>query len=186
MALGVSPHYLAGPMGGRTTPISTEALTVTWRPRPLATPAGCAARLALAVALGAGVGCERPPSPGSAKEWTPADHHSQDDDRAQGRPSAPSGSAQAAPGKGDDAAQLVEIAWRQQCATCHGPSGKGDGPMGAMMQAPDLTRAAWQTKASDADIAAVIQSGRNKMPRFDLPDPVVRGLVARIRSLRGS
>jgi cytochrome c oxidase cbb3-type subunit 3 len=54
-----------------------------------------------------------------------------------------------------------------------------------MILAPDLTRAAWQAKATDADIAAVIQSGRNKMPRFDLPDVVVRGLVARIRSLRG-
>jgi hypothetical protein len=57
--------------------------------------------------------------------------------------------------------------------------------MGPMILAPDLTRAAWQAKATDADIAAVIQSGRNKMPRFDLPDVVVRGLVARIRSLRG-
>ncbi len=156
-------------MGGRTTFASTASTAVT--------------RLASAACLALGVGavaCERPPSAGSAKEWTPTDHHSQDDDRAQAAQGQPRGA------KGDDAAQLVEIAWRQQCATCHGTAGKGDGPMGAMMQAPDLTRAAWQTKTTDADIAAVIQSGRNKMPKFDLPDPVIRGLVARIRSLRGS
>jgi cytochrome c oxidase cbb3-type subunit 3 len=172
MALGASPHYLGGPMGGRTTFASTAGSALV----------ASAACLAL---VGASGGCDRPPSPGSAKEWTPVDHHSQDDEKAQ----AAQGAQAAQPkggGRGDDAVQLVEIAWRQQCATCHGPSGKGDGPMGAMMQAPDLTRAAWQTKASDADIAAVIQSGRNKMPKFDLPDPVVRGLVARIRSLRGS
>ena len=155
-------------MGGRTTFASTASTA-------LVASAAC-----LAVGVGTSA-CDRPPSAGSAKEWTPADHHSQDDDKAQAAQGAPARSA-----KGDDAAQLVEIAWRQQCATCHGTSGKGDGPMGAMMQAPDLTRAAWQTKASDADIAAVIQAGRNKMPKFDLPDPVVRGLVARIRSLRGS
>jgi cytochrome c oxidase cbb3-type subunit 3 len=174
MALGASPHYLGGPMGGRTILASTGSTGVL----AFAASAAC---LALA---GASSACDRPPSAGSAKEWTPVDHHSQDDDKAQGAQGAqgsrPGGS------KSDDAVQLVDIAWRQQCATCHGPSGKGDGPMGAMMQAPDLTRAAWQTKASDADIAAVIQSGRNKMPKFDLPEPVVRGLVARIRSLRGS
>ncbi len=175
MALGASPHYLGEPMGGRTTFASSASTAVT--------------RLASAVCLALGLGavaCERPPSAGSAKEWTPADHHSQDDSKAQAGQAAQGQAADPKRAKGDDAAQLVEIAWRQQCATCHGTAGKGDGPMGAMMQAPDLTRAAWQTKTTDADIAAVIQSGRNKMPKFDLPDPVLRGLVARIRSLRGS
>lgn len=166
-------------MGGRTTFASTASTA----------PARLASAVFLTMgALGAlgmaSSACDRPPSAGSAKEWTPADHHSQDDDKAQAAQAAQA--AQPKGAKGDDAVQLVEIAWRQQCSTCHGASGKGDGPMGAMMQAPDLTRAAWQTKASDADMAAVIQSGRNKMPKFDLPEPVVRGLVARIRSLRGS
>jgi cytochrome c oxidase cbb3-type subunit 3 len=165
-------------MGGRTTFASTASAASAASTR--------VARLASVACLALGVGagaCDGPPSAGSAKEWTPVDHHSQDDDKAQAAQRAQA--AQGQP-KGDDAAQLVEVAWRQQCATCHGSAGKGDGPMGAMMQAPDLTRAAWQTKTTDADIAAVIQSGRNKMPKFDLPDPVIRGLVARIRSLRGS
>jgi cytochrome c oxidase cbb3-type subunit 3 len=128
--------------------------------------------------------CDRAPSAASLPEWTPGDHHSQDDDKAQAQ-----GAQQASPGastaSGSNALQLVEIAWRQQCAACHGAGGKGDGPMGPMVRASDLTREEWQAKASDAEIAAVIQTGRDKMPRFDLPEPVVRGLVARIRSLRG-
>jgi mono/diheme cytochrome c family protein len=139
-------------------------------------------RVAALAALGALVAaCDRPASAGSAPEWTPADHHSHDDDKGQaGAPQA--APAAAAPG---DATQLVEVAWRQQCTACHGSSGKGDGQMGAMLQVPDLSREDFQSKASDADIAGVIKTGRNKMPRFDLPDAVVRGLVARIRSLRG-
>jgi cytochrome c oxidase cbb3-type subunit 3 len=53
-----------------------------------------------------------------------------------------------------------------------------------MVQAPDLTRADWQAKVTDGEMAATIRNGKNRMPRFDLPDPVLRGLVARIRSLR--
>ena len=93
---------------------------------------------------------------------------------------------QTAPGpKRNDIPQLVELAWRQQCTQCHGAVGKGDGQMGAMLQASDLTREEWQAKVSDAEIAAVIKNGRNKMPKFDVPDPVIRGLVERIRGLRG-
>jgi cytochrome c oxidase cbb3-type subunit 3 len=121
--------------------------------------------------------CEGPPSADSLKEWAPGDHHSADDDRA--------GSAAARQGapapKGSETAQLVELAWRQQCAACHGMMGKGDGPTGPMVQAPDLT----STKATDAELAAIIKGGKGKMPKFDLPDPVVQGLVARIRQLKG-
>ncbi len=141
--------------------------------------------LALAIAGAPAAGCDR--HVGSAPEWTPADHHSTDDDKGQVAAQAPPPAASGSRGaKGDDASQLVELAWRQQCATCHGAGGKGDGPMGPMIQAPDLTLSAWQTKASDAEIAAIIQTGKNKMPRFDLPEVVVRGLVARIRSFKGS
>ena len=70
------------------------------------------------------------------------------------------------------------------CIACHGPTGHGDGQMGPMVQAPDLTRADWQSKTTDAEMAAVIKGGRNRMPSFNFPDPVVAGLVARIRSLQ--
>jgi cytochrome c oxidase cbb3-type subunit 3 len=129
--------------------------------------------------------CERPPSPDSLPEWTPGDHHSADDDKlksgmqAQAQPTG-------AKGQGTDVAQLVDLAWRQQCSACHGPAGRGDGQMGPMLQVRDLTAADWQSKVSNEEIAATIKSGKNKMPKFDLPDPVVQGLVQRIRALRGN
>ena len=139
------------------------------------------AALALTVALSA---CDQPPAAESLKVWTKEDHHSTDDDR----PPSPLTGASAAPNRtaepsGNDP-QLVDITWRQQCVGCHGALGRGDGPMGPMLHAPDLGRADWQAKVPDAEIAATIRNGRNRMPRFDLPEPVLRGLVARIRSLR--
>jgi len=91
----------------------------------------------------------------------------------------PSGGAAAA-----EVNQLVELTWRQQCTTCHGPTGRGDGQMGPMVQAPDLTLADWQGKTTNGEMATVIKMGRNRMPAFNLPDPVVAGLVSRIRTLK--
>jgi mono/diheme cytochrome c family protein len=128
-------------------------------------------------------GCDRPPSADSLREWTPNDHHSADDDKLQARTQAPN------EGRRDpqrDVAQLVDLTWRQQCGTCHGARGKGDGQMGPMLGVPDITATDWQTKATDAEIVAIIKNGKNKMPRFDLPEPVLLGLVARIRGLKGN
>jgi cytochrome c oxidase cbb3-type subunit 3 len=56
-----------------------------------------------------------------------------------------------------------------------------------MLRAPDLTRAEWQSKVTDAEITEVIRKGRNRMPPFaSLPDQVVSGLVARIRQSRAA
>jgi cytochrome c oxidase cbb3-type subunit 3 len=149
-------------------------------PSALTLPATLAT-LALAAALSA---CDQPPAAESVKVWTKEDHHSTDDDR----PASPLAGASAAPNRaaepGANDAQLVDITWRQQCVGCHGALGRGDGPMGPMLHAPDLGRSDWQAKVPDAEIAATIRNGRNRMPRFDLPEPVLRGLVARIRSLR--
>jgi cytochrome c oxidase cbb3-type subunit 3 len=62
--------------------------------------------------------------------------------------------------------------------------GRGDGQMGPMLQAPDLTRDDLQAGITDAEMAALIKKGKDKMPAFNLPDPVIQGLVARIRQLR--
>ena len=51
-----------------------------------------------------------------------------------------------------------------------------------MVKAPDLTNEEWQDKTPDGEIAATIKNGKNQMPRFDLSDKVVSGLVARIRA----
>jgi len=132
-------------------------------------------------------GCERPPGADQAKEWTPADH----DKEEQTGPGAQARGAQAPAQKGgagdagDSTAQLVEMTWQNNCFACHGPMGKGDGPSGPMVNAKDLTKADWQSTVSDADLAAAILGGKGRMPKFDLPESVVKGLVARIRTMKG-
>jgi mono/diheme cytochrome c family protein len=127
------------------------------------------------------VGCESAPAAGTLAEWTPVDHHSSDDDKVgQEGKQAPAVRRPA----GSDVPQLVDLAWRQQCTNCHGPLGKGDGPMGPMLQAPDLTRDELQSRLSDAEMASLIRRGKDKMPAFNLPEPVLQGLVAHIRQIR--
>lgn len=150
-----------------------------------------AQRLSLAILfLSFASACDRPPQADSLREWTPSDHHSNDDDKLAARDiaakspdagaSRPSGGASPS-----DVQQLVEIAWRQQCTTCHGAAGRGDGQMAPMLHPPDLTSSEWQARVTDGEMLTTIKNGKNRMPRFDLPDPVLRGLVARVRSLRG-
>lgn len=133
-----------------------------------------AAIAALALASAA---CDRAPSADGLKEWTPEDH-----DQPAGKGPAAN---QGAKGDAGGTPALVEVTWRQQCAACHGAAGKGDGPQGPMFKAPDLTREDWQAKATDEEIAQTITQGKGRMPKFELPDEVVRGLVSRVRSFRG-
>jgi mono/diheme cytochrome c family protein len=138
------------------------------------------ARVALAafVALAAGLAtaCDRAPSADGLKEWAPADHDGEKKSAKQGPKVAGGGGA----------AGLVDLTWRNQCQSCHGPEGRGDGPQGAMFKAADLGREEWQSKVTDAEIGATITSGKGRMPKFELPDEVVKGLVVRVRSFRGN
>jgi mono/diheme cytochrome c family protein len=136
-------------------------------------------RLLLLLLLGAGAlaaACDRPPSV-ELKDWTPTDHDGDQKGAASGR--------QGAKGDAGGTFVLVEATWRQQCATCHGALGKGDGPQGPMFKAADLGREEWQAKVKDEEIAATILNGKGRMPKFELPEDVVRGLVTRVRSFRG-
>ncbi len=115
--------------------------------------------------------CRRP-----SREWRPEDH---DEEPAGPTQAAPPGSAG---GSGDEA--LVEATWRSACASCHGALGRGDGPNGPMVKAPDLTTKAFQESRTDEQLATVIRTGRGKMPAFgQLPPAVVAGLVQRIRAV---
>lgn len=144
-------------------------------------------------ALAAGLsGCDRPPSADSAREWTPADHdHADEKGKVQGGASSTGEAregrrgAKGEAGAAQDDATLVELTWQKQCAVCHGAEGRGDGPNGPMVKAPDLTQADWQAKVSDQEIAATIAGGKNMMPKFDLPPEVTKGLIARIRASKG-
>jgi len=166
----------------RVRRIEQDEVKTGRKPRPSGFAAFVSSLLvaALASAMSA---CDQPVE--SLKEWTPAVHHSNDDSKLGQLPSGgQTANAAAAKGGGGDVAQLVDIAWRQQCSSCHGATGHGDGQTGPMVQAPDLTREDWQSKVTDAEMAATIKNGKNRMPKFDLPDSVLRGLVARVRSLR--
>ncbi len=58
--------------------------------------------------------------------------------------------------------------FNENCANCHGDSGKGDGP-DAMMYDPapsDLTDASHMNKLSDGEIYYQITQGRKPMPSF--------------------
>jgi mono/diheme cytochrome c family protein len=138
-----------------------------------------------AVAFAAILGCDRAPSAEGLQNWTASDH-----DRTEENSRIKTGAqATAAPKNGsspkNDQAQLIELTWRQNCAQCHGISGHGDGPNGALVKAPDLTNPDLQGKMSDADIANAIKNGRNLMPKFDFSDAVTGGLVARVRAMKG-
>lgn len=139
-------------------------------------------RIGVAIVLSIGIfACDRAPSADKLPDWSVADH---------GGAQAPAkGSNQGvrgdAGGAGGGVAMMVEVTWKNQCVTCHGPTGHGDGPQGAMFKAQDLSKAEWQDKVKDEEVALAIKNGKGRMPRFDLPDDVVTGLVARIRSFRG-
>ncbi|MCC6647047.1 MAG: cytochrome c [Polyangiaceae bacterium] len=114
----------------------------------------------------------------AVREWTPADHDLPPN--AAAAPSRPSQSSASV----DAQAEMVELTWQRQCASCHGREGRGDGPQGAQTQAANLTDAAWQARTSDAQMSAAITGGKGRMPRFELPPPLVDGLVKRIRARR--
>jgi cytochrome c oxidase cbb3-type subunit 3 len=133
--------------------------------------------LVLAFVLAGAAGAMSCQNRTDVREWTPGDH-----DQPAGTPQGQGPRQKPSPQQDDG--NLVDIAWSRNCAPCHGARGAGDGPQGAMMRAPDLTRADWQDKVTDDEIAQVIKNGRNKMPKFDLPPAVLEGLVRRIRANR--
>jgi len=111
--------------------------------------------------------------PGPVREWVAADHTHNE---------KPTGQVVGTAAPGQEDATLVAVTWRQNCAVCHGPTGRGNGPQGRMLKVPNLTTQQFQSGYSDADIAAIIQNGRNKMPAFGhLPPDVIKGLVGQIR-----
>lgn len=115
--------------------------------------------------------------------WTPADHNNQTTpnagqvDTEKPRPNMPDLTKH-----GVD--EVVLATWKQNCMTCHGVIGRGDGPQGAMMKPPDFTSAAFQSRALDSELKHAIQKGRGRMPAFpQIPDKTVDGLISLIRML---
>jgi cytochrome c6 len=73
--------------------------------------------------------------------------------------------------------------YKAKCAVCHGATGKGDSPAGKSMGVVSFSDPAVAGK-SDADLRAVIEKGKNKMPAYgkSLKPEEIQGLVAYIRT----
>jgi mono/diheme cytochrome c family protein len=79
------------------------------------------------------------------------------------------------------------------CAVCHGPTGKGDGPRAEVIRSlmPDLSDAKAMGKVDDAFLYEMIKKGSsqfgrsNAMPAWgmQLSDDEIRALVAYVRTL---
>src|SRR4030095_10291018 len=81
--------------------------------------------------------------------------------------------------------------WDNNCAQCHGATGKGDTKMGKMLNAADLTDPKKQASFTDAQATAAIKdgvklNGKTTMKAFagKLTDDEIKALVAYVRSLK--
>lgn len=89
-------------------------------------------------------------------------------------------------GDGDQAAGAK--LYKQHCTLCHGPGGKGDGPVGASLQPPpmDLTSADVRGD-SDEELLGIIANGKQgtAMPPWKgtLSEKQMQDVLAYIRSL---
>lgn len=86
--------------------------------------------------------------------------------------------------------------WSSRCFTCHGMTGKGDGPAGAALDPKprDFSNADWQKSVTDAAIDKIIVEGGAAVGKSVLmpPNPdlaskpeVVKALQIKIRGLAG-
>lgn len=78
----------------------------------------------------------------------------------------------------------TEAMYRSKCQVCHGADGKGS-PAGQKMGVRDF-HAPEVAKQSDAELLAVIKSGKGKMPKFEgkLTDDQIKELIKYIRRLK--
>ena len=81
--------------------------------------------------------------------------------------------------------------WANNCAQCHGPTGKGDTKMGKMVGAMDLTDPKKQASFTDAKATEAIkngvkQNGKTTMKAFGgkFSDDEIKALVAYVRTLK--
>lgn len=134
--------------------------------------------VALSISLVALVfGCNS--TPADLRQWKASDHdHTVNPNQDQVQVTDAGSEAQ---NHGLD--DVTIVAWQQNCTTCHGALGRGDGPQGQLVHAADLSRPDWQASVTDEAIAATIRDGRGRMPSFNLPDATITRLVALVRML---
>ena len=83
--------------------------------------------------------------------------------------------------RGDDKSAAV---YKQKCATCHGPEGKGETPAGKAMNVRSFASPE-TVKMNDQELADVIEKGKGKMPKYgaSLKPDEIKSMVAYIRTL---
>jgi mono/diheme cytochrome c family protein len=94
-----------------------------------------------------------------------------------GKSKAPA-KGKAGAGKAVDAAAI----YKQQCAKCHAPDGKGI----PSLEPPDMTTAEWHAKNTDKQITEAIKEGKGIMPGFSdsLSAAQITALVKFVRTLK--
>jgi mono/diheme cytochrome c family protein len=82
-------------------------------------------------------------------------------------------------------AQSGEDIFKSKCAPCHGVDGLAATPAGKMLKAASFKDPAI-VKAPDAQLLAIIKTGKNKMPSFagKLSDDQIKAALAYIRTLQ--
>ena len=111
-----------------------------------------------------------------------------------GSPPTPPSQPAAAPAS--PAPVQADALYKQYCASCHGPDGKGNGPAAAALSVKpaDHTNPAVMSKISDTELFKAIKEGGQAvgkspaMPPWGgtLKDEQIRALVAYVRSLAKS
>jgi cytochrome c oxidase cbb3-type subunit 3 len=120
------------------------------------------------------------------REWRPEDHGQPAESDPARMPAEPQQAAAPAEPEAGGTERAAAALWTVSCASCHGRSGRGDGPARPPgTQPPDFSSVEFQKSRSDAQLAEVIVHGRNMMPPFGrtVNEQGVAALVAHIRTL---
>jgi mono/diheme cytochrome c family protein len=83
----------------------------------------------------------------------------------------------------DDAKEGEQL-WKTKCAMCHGPDGAAGTAMGKKLNMKPVTAPEIQKK-TDAELAAIVTKGKDKMPPYDgkLTKEQIQQVVAYMRTL---
>ena len=84
-----------------------------------------------------------------------------------------------------DAGPDGAVIYKQKCAMCHGPDGKGQTPVGKSMHVKDLGSEEVQSMKSE-ELDKIISDGKGKMPAFKskLDQASIDAVIAFIRTLK--